>query len=634
MQYLRLHPLRPSLFLLVLGLGFVLGTAPAEGQSSITGQEVECSNGTAAGYPCKRVDLLSYLNLEDLGGTGNVKANDIWGWTDPQTGTEWALVGRTDGVAFVDVSTPTNPVYVGELPTHSRASTWRDMKVYDNHVFVVSEAAEHGMQVFDLTQLRSVGADERPVTFKETAHYNRIETAHNVAINPETGYAFIVGGGADDDTVRTCGGGLHMVNVQDPTAPTFAGCFPESSDGQNQSLSFQWGTLGNGSLQRRSATGRSDAGYTHDTQCVTYRGPDAEYQGKEVCFNANETVVNIANVTDKDAPTTIAEATYPKVGYVHQAWLTEDHRYLYVDDELDERNGLVDSTRTLVFDVTNLDDPTLVTRFSGTTGAIDHNQYLDGNYAYQANYTSGLRILDVAAPTRPAEVAFFDTYPASNAPSFKGAWSTYPFFERNIVLVSGIGEGLFVLEPNPPPILSLRGTRRQQRALVRWRISADATTDRMLVEHKSPEASSWTRAGTVAGRPDSGIQQYAFTLDGLSPGTHQVRIRHVSTGGTTHTSSVEVVRILPSTAYVAEGPFPNPVRDRATFKLTLRESQSLRVALYDALGRRVRVLHDDVVEAGRIQRFRIHAGRRASGTYFLRVQGESIGFTRTVVIAR
>jgi Uncharacterized conserved protein len=421
-------------------MGMGLGVPSAQGQTSITGSEVERIDGTADEYLCENVDLFSFLSVDDLGGDSGTELNDVWGWTDPQTDTEYALVGRTDGVAFVDVSTPTEPEYVGELPSHSGSSTWRDVKVYGDHAFIVSEASGHGMQVFDLTQLGDVPPDEQPKTFSETAHYGEVGASHNIVVNRETGFAYIVGGNGSG---TTCGGGPHMVNIQTPTSPTFAGCF-------------------------------SEAGYTHDAQCVTYEGPDTDYQGDEVCFNANENILNIADVTDKENPTTIIDATYPLIGYVHQAWLTEDQHYLYVDDELDELQGLVDQTRTLVFDVTDLDNPELVTSFLRSTGAIDHNQYIEGNYSYQANYASGLRILDASEPESPGEVAYFDTYPSGNGTSFQGAWSTYPFFEDNMVLISSIGEGLFVVEPTLTPVVRFASDSSA--------VAEDAGTDTLIVE--------------------------------------------------------------------------------------------------------------------------------------------------------
>src|SRR5215211_3723576 len=123
-----------------------------------------CVNGMAGTFPCNKVDLAALLPVADIDGTSatGVTANDIWGWTDPLTDKEYALVGLSNGVAFVDVTAPSSPVYLGNLPRHSVDSLWRSVKVYRNHLYVVSEAADHGLQVFDLTQLRNVTSP--PVT--------------------------------------------------------------------------------------------------------------------------------------------------------------------------------------------------------------------------------------------------------------------------------------------------------------------------------------------------------------------------------------------------------------------------------------------------------------------------------------
>ena len=128
----------------------------------------ECNNGQADGYPCSNVDLMSYLSLSQLGNPDN--ANDIWGWVDPITGDPYGILGLDTGTAFIRITDPENPLIIGYLPTHSSASLWRDIKVYDNHAFIVSEAGGHGMQVFDLNQLRDYGdGPAGTVTFSETA---------------------------------------------------------------------------------------------------------------------------------------------------------------------------------------------------------------------------------------------------------------------------------------------------------------------------------------------------------------------------------------------------------------------------------------------------------------------------------
>ena len=381
---------------------------------------------TCAGeYPCRNVDLVAHLSIAALGGGGGTELNDVWGWTDPQTGRQYALVGRTDGTAFVDVTDPGNPVYLGSLPTATTASSWRDIKVKNDHAFVIADnAGAHGMQIFDLAQLRSASGGD-PQTFAATAVYEGFGSAHNVVTAGEgTARAYGVGttGGQDVPQGTNCGAGYHGVDLSDPADPQFAGCF-------NSSLG-----------------GIAAPGYTHDAQCVTYHGPDSEHQGREICIGADETGISVADLTDLDAPQQLATGTYPRTGYTHQGWFGPDQRYFYLDDELDERNGLVSHTRTLLWDMEDLDAPVLVTQHTGATTSIDHNQYVVGDRLYQANYTSGLRILDVSDPAQPQEVGFFDVYPANDNPTFDGAWSVYPFFEDGPLLVSGIGSGLFLLE--------------------------------------------------------------------------------------------------------------------------------------------------------------------------------------------
>ena len=388
------------------------------GFDAIVGDEVHCSEGEAAAWTCKDVDLVSFLPIADIGGKRGVNANDIWGWTDPETGHEYALVGRSDGTSFVDVTDAGHPAYRGDLPMTegSRPNVWRDIKVYQDHAFIVADGAgEHGMQVFDLAQLREAGPG--PVTFEASAHYDMIHSAHNIVINLETGFAFAVGSSGGGET---CGGGLHMIDIRDPAAPTFAGCFADPT------------------------TGRRKTGYSHDAQCVVYHGPDVEHQGQEICFSSNETAISISDVTDKDNPAPLSMATYPQVAYTHQGWLTEDHRYFYMNDEGDEPQGLVEGTRTLVWDLSDLDDPVLVREYIAETTTTDHNLYIKGDLMYQSNYGSGLRILDISDPEDPVEVGYFDTTPFESGGG--GSWSNYPYFESGVIIVTSIGEGLFVLK--------------------------------------------------------------------------------------------------------------------------------------------------------------------------------------------
>lgn len=383
-----------------------------------------CDGGRAAGFECGLMDLVAFLPNQEMEMNRGVRLSDVWGWTDPETGIEYGLIGHLEGTVFVDLKDPATPIYLGTLPRTegSPGSTWRDIKVYKDHAFVVADrAGEHGIQIFDLTQLRDLSSI--PTQFEASAHYDRIHSAHNIVINEETGFAFAVGASGGGET---CGGGLHMIDIREPQAPVFAGCFADET------------------------TGRRKTGYSHDAQCVIYNGPDTEYTGREICIGANETAISISDVTDKTNPVAIGTGSYPDAAYVHQGWLTEDHAYFYQNDELDELTGKVEKTRTLVWDVRDLSDPILVREFFGPTSATDHNLYVHGEIMYQTNNASGLRMIDISSPEDPVEIGFFDTTPyGTDDAGFNGTWSSFPYFESGMILVTSRREGIFILKKQP-----------------------------------------------------------------------------------------------------------------------------------------------------------------------------------------
>ncbi len=326
----------------------------------ISSSSVPCVNGFAGEYPCSNYDLINHISLPDL---GTSFANDNWGWTDPETGKEYVLQGLENGVAFLDISDPSAMRYIGKLPTASGNSSWRDIKVYNNHAFIVSEAPNHGMQVFDLTLLRNQ-TDFK--TFTAVASINTFGRAHNIAINESTGFAYAIGARNGNNSYYA--GGPVFIDINSPTTPQVIG-------------------------------GYSDSSYTHDAHVVSYQGPDLDYQGREILFGSNSdggenNKVIVLDVTDKSAPRLISETTYGNGGYTHQGWVDSDQRFFYLGDELDElRYG--NNTRTLVFDMSDLDNPILHYTYEGVTEAIDHNGYVKGDALFVSNYTAGFREIEL-----------------------------------------------------------------------------------------------------------------------------------------------------------------------------------------------------------------------------------------------
>lgn len=374
---------------------------PAPGMGSPAPAEVRSatlrpSDGPErVGYNALGVTLLGRVPISDLGSW----TNDVWGYVSPQ-GREYAIVGLQVGTGFVDVTDPSVPEIVAIIP--DARSTWSDMAVYQEYAYNVNESGG-GMQVINLAQI-----DEGIVTLVR-AVTGGLGHAHNVFLNPESGYVYPCG-------TNIASGGFVAYSLADPSDPQYAG---------------EW-----------------DDNYAHDLYVVNY--DDCPYAGRsgecEIAFVfGGGGGLLIVDVTDKSNMQTISTLSYPNLAYCHQGWLTEDRRYLLVGDEADEgRYGL--TTRTIVVDVQDLGNPQYVRSFTNGLPSIDHNILVRGDFAFEANYSSGLRIYDVSDVFTAHEVGYFDTYPPNDGRSFMGAWGVYPHLPSGVVLISDQSGGLFVLD--------------------------------------------------------------------------------------------------------------------------------------------------------------------------------------------
>lgn len=428
-----------------------------------------CVNGLAGSFTCKGVDLEVFIPMADLGGG---EASDVWGWRDPATDHEYALMGSTRGLMMVDITKPSQPVYLGNLLKPDGQFVWQDVEVYKDHAFVVCDLAPCGMQVFDLTRLRGVTT---PQNWTPDVVYPVTMSTHSLDIDPETGFGYLNGAYLAAPT--------HIVDVNIPKAPVPVGFI-------------------------------SDDGYTHDSFCRIYRGPDTRFSNKEICFNFNEDTITIYDVSNKSAIVQLARVTYPGASYVHSGWLTQDSRYLLSTDETDNKNIV------FVWDVSLLDAPRQHFNYTGTTAAIDHNPYIKGRWAYLANYRAGMRVLDTAnvAGGTLTEIAYFDVLGGPNTAGYDGAWTVYPFLPSGNVLISGMNQGLFVVDPTfddpaPNPLetgVAVKNVSRDGSALTVGGVASFA--DQPFVAHGTDPAGDSTAPG-VLGQDLAGAAT-AATSDG------------------------------------------------------------------------------------------------------------------------
>lgn len=349
-------------------------------------------------FPAANIQLQSWITIPEFPG-GNDEANDCWGYVSP-AGREYAIIGLSDGTGFVDITDPGQPTIRGFIS--GPYSIWRDIKTYGQYAYAVSEGGS-GIQVISLANI-----DDVSPTLVNTVTTGGTTATHNVAIDTDSGFLYRCGGGSN---------GLRIYDLSNPVSPAYVGSWPDR--------------------------------YVHDAQVVTIDDGQGGSREIAICcsgFNGGsvETGIDILDVTNKGNIVSIARYFYsPNAEYSHQAWLSPDRRYLYLNDELDEGATVAESTM-YVIDLQDLQNPVTVNAVGNGSPAITHNIYTRDQYVFAANYRSGIRVFDATDPANPFETAFFDTYPANDSQSFNSLWSVYPYFPSGTVIGSDIEKGLFV----------------------------------------------------------------------------------------------------------------------------------------------------------------------------------------------
>ncbi len=336
------------------------------------------------------VELVGQLDFIDQ------NMNDVWGYVDGD-GNEYALIGSTGGVHIIDISSPEDPELLHSFAGHS--STWRDIKVWKNHAYVVNEVSGQGMVIMDLSNL--------PTTV-DTVHYMgndtlQFRTAHNLWID-ENGVCFVF------DANFEPGGTLMLDLDADPTNPPLLG--------MHEGINF------------------------HDGYA---RGDTLWGAG---IYDGQIHVVDVSDKTDTELL-----ATIPTPGNAtHSCWLDDSGDFLYATDET--LGGYLSC-----IDVRELEDMQIVdqVRTQASDQLVPHNNVVKGNWIFTSWYAEGIIVHDATNPENLVQVAYFEM-DDPDGHLLEGAWGMYPFLPSGNVLVSSMERGLYIFAPTFDRACYLEGT--------------------------------------------------------------------------------------------------------------------------------------------------------------------------------
>lgn len=334
--------------------------------------------------------ISAQLNVSYVGNIGyDQDLSDIWGYASPD-GTEYAIVGVFDGVSIVSLEDPSNPTELFFFP--GAGSTWRDIKTFAGYAYVTNET-DNGLMVIDLNGLPAAASavDWAP----NIPGLGTLSSIHNIWID-EFGYAYLPGSNLNS------GGVLYVDVFTTPGEPIYVDKGP--------------------------------AIYSHDV-----------FTRNNIMYSSEiyAGVFSIYDISDKNNSQVLGSS--PTEGaFTHNAWLSDDNTILYTTDE--QPDSPVGSY--------NVSDPTDVQELDQFRpfetlgdGVIPHNVHVWEDWLIVSYYTDGCIILDGSNPTNLVEVGNFDTFIPPSA-GFSGAWGAYPYLPSGLILISDIGNGMYVLQPN------------------------------------------------------------------------------------------------------------------------------------------------------------------------------------------
>jgi choice-of-anchor B domain-containing protein len=355
--------------------------------------------GTNKGYIMKKWLLLSFISFFVLEAQnfnvtfkdtaliqdGN-RHNDIWGFS--RNNEEYVILGKRLGfVLYKVLNTGEAELIVQENSANNENSTWGEYRYYNDHIYQSTEAGPIRVYEIDFNAKTS--------TYKSSFGRARY---HNIALYNN----FIIG----------CGG----------------------SNSSPYMDSFDLNT----SLTNPTKKWEYTKNYVHD-----FVVQDGKIYMAEL-YQSNFAIYDISNVTTS----TLGEDKlilrhHYQNGFTHNLWPTPDGKYLVTTDEHNQFDHVQ------WWDISDVNNVRNIAKIQEGGPSIVHNAFIKNDFIYMSYYDRGLIIYDIADKNLPVKIGEYDTYAQGQNHSngqFQGAWGTYPYLDSNIVAVSDVTNGLFLLE--------------------------------------------------------------------------------------------------------------------------------------------------------------------------------------------
>jgi choice-of-anchor B domain-containing protein len=536
-------------------------------------------------------------NHHTAGGTVNNYYSEIWGWTDTVSHREYAIIGAYDGTSIVDITDTLKEK--GFIIGPHNSYNYHEFRTYLNYLYVGAEGdttRNAGVQIVDLSPLPNSPVLKKNLVWVDTTGGVILNYYAAHTLNQEGKYLYVNGGGG---TGAIHGfGGIRIYELSDPLNPKQAGSY-----------------------------GKESTPYVHDS-----------YTRNDTIFAAcvlNGTL-NILDARKKDSIKIIGNPipTVPEAR-THNVWTTADGKYAMTASE-------IVGGHLHIYDIHDPTSPFEIATWTSNPATSIHNVIVNGDFAYMAYYSDGLRIVDIKNPANPIEVGFYDTHPGPILTTFEGAWGVYPFFPSGKIAVSDMNTGLYVFTFNKKHGGQITGT-------VRSAANNQALDSVQITVLESGRSDSTKSTGQYKYGTAEGKTPVRYTRRGFLQRIDSVTIRagKIDTVNVVLTPGVTVEvrkeqREAPRT-FSLEQNYPNPFNPLTHFQFNVPEAHQpsaeianarfVSLKIYDLLGREINTIANNMMEPGTYS-VTWDASGVASGVYYYRLSAGEFSETKKLIIAK
>ncbi|MDP1675747.1 MAG: choice-of-anchor B family protein [Bacteroidota bacterium] len=541
------------------------------------------------------VSLYGQMNKYGINPLSN-NYSEVWGWTDTVKNREYAFIGSPLGTSVVDITDqPVKEVSFLIGPTTNNGNKYHEFRTYKNYLYIGSEGTDinrnAGIQIVDLSTLPDSASFKKAYVWIDTASSKSYYTAHTVSI--EKNFLYVNGGTF---------GGTRILDISDPLNPLQVGSY-----------------------------GKGNRPYVHDVYIkndTLYAAAINKGTIDIVDLTTKRNILDTGAIGNKDKAIIRSLPVIPE-GSTHQVWLSEDSRYMFVATE-------TSGGHLHIYDISNRTNPIQIATWTSDPTKSIHNVFVKGNFLYIAYYKDGLRVLDIANPAIPIEVAFYDTYTIVDGSTnpYKGAWGAYPYYASGKVVVSDMNTGLYVFDVNEKKGGRITGVVRDA-ATNQVLSGVEVLVEEMGRKYTTDVAGSFLY-GSAEGKHTIKFSKngYLARVDTVSTKPAQLDTFNVTltSGSITSVSEFKRENEIPVSFGLAQN-FPNPFNPSTVIIFSIEKPSDTSLRIFDVLGKEVAVVINQFTETGSYT-INFDAKQLSSGIYFYRLSSGTNTSIKKMIVAK